>query len=273
MWFANFNMEVCYLWRYLHCRNPQIKLYLFEDGFATYSDFYGNTFLKLLYPTDAIHRWTRKRTFDAFYHIDALYCFHPEQITWNTDFPAKQVPMLQAMNISFLKQLNLALGYERTTDCYDYKYIFFEEAYFADGHDIDDVLVVEHLAKIVGKDNIFVKIHPRNPENRFAKLGYTTNHDTAIPWEIIALNLDLREKVLLTIASVSVITPYYLFGLDYHAALLYPCIEHKEHLRQDILPTYEKICALNPTKLEIVHDIEAFCLKLLREQKEGCSNE
>ena len=66
--------------------------------------------------------------------------------------------------------------------------------------------MVNKIAEVVGKENIFVKIHPRNKVNRFQKLGYVTNQNTEIPWEIIALNIPISEKVLLTIASGSALT-------------------------------------------------------------------
>ena len=66
---------------------------------------------------------------------------------------------------------------------------------------------MQRVADIIGKDNIIVKVHPRNPENRFAKLGFKTNKNTSVPWEIIASNIDIENKVLITMFSQSVITP------------------------------------------------------------------
>ena len=42
-----------------------------------------------------------------------------------------------------------------------------------DGYNVNDVEIVEKIASIVGKEKLFVKTHPRNPENRFEKLGYS----------------------------------------------------------------------------------------------------
>lgn len=58
------------------------------------------------------------------------------------------------------------------------------------GAGVNDVELIEALADKVGKQNMMVKIHPRNPVNRFEKLGYKTNHNTAIPWEVIVMNTD-----------------------------------------------------------------------------------
>ena len=47
--------------------------------------------------------------------------------------------------------------------------------------------------------------------------------------------------MLLTIASVSVLTPKILLGQCYKGIMLYKIAEPKESLRLDIIPTYEKI--------------------------------
>lgn len=65
------------------------------------------------------------------------------------------------------------------------------------------------MAAIYGKDNIMIKVHPRNRENRFKMLGYNTNTDLTIPWEVIALNIDgLDNKVLATMTSTALINTY-----------------------------------------------------------------
>lgn len=72
-----------------------------------------------------------------------------------------------------------------------------------------------------------VKIHPRNPVNRFEKLGYKTNHNTAIPWEVIVMNTDdISDKVLITVASSCILNPIIVFGKEVHAFSLYDCIDH-----------------------------------------------
>lgn len=50
---------------------------------------------------------------------------------------------------------------------YTIRSIFFRGIFFAEGVQIDDLEVIEKLAERVGRDKIMVKIHPRNPHNRF----------------------------------------------------------------------------------------------------------
>ena len=115
-------------------------------------------------------------------------------------------------------------------DVYDKKYIYFEECYFAETGYMEDVELINTLAEKVGKENIMIKIHPRNPENRFEKLGYKTNKDTFIPWEVILMNNDFSDKVLIAIGSQTILTPYMLFGMNMKSYSLYHCLKEKPDL-------------------------------------------
>ena len=77
------------------------------------------------------------------------------------------MPKIDAGDAAFRSLVNRAFGYEISTDRYDRKYLFFEESFFADHYPINDPELVDRLAQRVGKENLMVKIHPRNPVNRF----------------------------------------------------------------------------------------------------------
>ena len=115
------------------------------------------------------------------------------------------------INTELSQELAILFDYANCQDKYDEKYIFFEDG-ARDWNDSTDVDLMQKIAEIVGKDNIIVKTHPRNPENRFAKLGFKTNTNTSVPWEVIASNIDIENKVLITMFSQSVITPDVLMG-------------------------------------------------------------
>lgn len=141
-----------------------------------------------------------------------MYAFSPEIMTYYPPFVVEKLPPIDYADKELVMLYNKIFNFNMNVDSYRQKVIFFEESYYADGYKVDDVEIVNQIASIVGKENTFVKIHPRNPENRFEKLGYYTNKNTSIPWEVIAMNLDLSDKILITIASVSVIMPCVMLG-------------------------------------------------------------
>ncbi len=92
------------------------------------------------------------------------------------------------------------------------KFIFFEEAYIGDNNAANDMELFEEIANTVGKENIIVKLHPRNKTDRFTPKGYKVMPEWHTPWETqLALN-DVSDKIFITISSTASVTPFLIFG-------------------------------------------------------------
>lgn len=202
--------------------NKNLEFYIYEDGIATYSRYYEEEYSftkknrKLLF-------WYKQRK--IYYDCNGIYLFDKDAIMWKPNTVVLEIPKIDVNNIEFKNTINIIFDYQNTCDAYDKKYVFMEESFFADGFKVNDVEVVQQIAKVVGKENIMVKIHPRNPVNRFKELGYKTNENTHIPWEVIVLNQDMSDKILLTFASTAVLNPFRLFGQNTKVYSLYKCFE------------------------------------------------
>lgn len=183
----------------------KIDIYMYEDGFATYSNHYAD-FFSMINSKNIIARSYYKVAFSEYYKIKGLCVFSPELVSWKPNFDIVEIKKIEDKDVEYKQIINDIFGYSSMQDLYSQKYVFFEESYYADGIEIDDVDLVKKIAEVVGKDNLIIKIHPRNPVNRFKKSGYITNINTEIPWEVIALNINIAEKVLITIASGSALT-------------------------------------------------------------------
>ena len=226
-------------------RKQNVELVMFEDGFASYSDFWKDGLERAVCPksiTDKLlYGWMRRTP----YYTSKYYVFNPELIKdWSFDFQIKEIEKIGDKTRDIL---NLVFEYNDCEDDYSgVKCIFFEESYYADGVFVGDVEVVNRVAEIVGKESIMIKIHPRNPENRFSKLGYRTNENTIIPWEIIALNNDFSDTVLMTIASGSSITSYYVSEQKAKKSiLLYDMAEIDKSKLTPSIVVFDKICRRN----------------------------
>ncbi len=203
-------------------KNKECRIHIAEEGLGTYSKLYGDS--------DSPHTLYRKYIDKqgVFAKLSTLYLFNPQFLTW--DFPFSKIcklPVLDACNATFMNMLNILFDYKQCKDNYDKKYIFFEESYYAEGEAVPDIEIVDRIAEKVGKENIMVKVHPRNPINRFKQLGYKTNEDSFIPWELIVLNQDMRDKVFITIASGAAINPFLYMGLPITSYSLLNCFEHR----------------------------------------------
>lgn len=114
------------------------------------------------------------------------------------------------------------------------KYIFLEEAFFEDGIASTDIELLEDIADIIGKENIIVKMHPRNKIDRFSSRGFEVMDNTVIPWEIVLLNSDISEKVFLTISSTAAISAALAFDKEFKAIYMYKVMSLGKniHVRQ-----------------------------------------
>ena len=220
-------------------KNPEVKLFIYEDGLFTYSRLYekdyAGTYIPVTQPLKKfLHRHIyRKRT--IYGHVAGMLLFNPDNLNWTPPFPVQALLKIDRTDEQFRTLCNLVFDYSQSVDQYDRKYIFMEESFYAEGAALNDLEVIQQLAQRVGKDNIMVKIHPRNPENRFASLGFKTNKNTSIPWEVILMNLgDISDKKLITVSSSSVLNPILIFGLPVKAYSIYHCVDH-EHCNSRLL--------------------------------------
>ena len=119
-----------------------------------------------------------------------------------------------------IKTMNDVFDFALKVDTYSQRVIFFEESYYNDGIDVNDIEIVNDLEKQYGKENILIKRHPRNRKDRFGELGYYTSVENSVPWEVIALNIpDLDNKILVTMTSTALISTFLLFNT--HAQMVF----------------------------------------------------
>lgn len=209
--------------------NKNMELCLFEDGTYTYSRAFYEHFSQTEpeYYTKKLE-FLNKTVFNLQYikgSVSALYLFNPELLDYDADMKIEKTAKIDCKDVEFKNYLNEIFAYAKSKDVYDKKYIFLEESIFMDWDERPDLKLVDKIADVVGKDNIMVKIHPRNPKNVFKENGYKTNENTSIPWELIVLNTDMSDKVLISISSTALLNPVSVFGLDVRAYSLMKCID------------------------------------------------
>jgi len=229
--FANISPAVMHIGTVLKKYNSKIEIGMFEDGFSTYSNYTGDFLLQ-----GGFKGYARR----FFRNMSFIYSFAPELFEWKPRCEIKVVK--RELKKETLDRLNRIFDYASLEDKYDAKVIFFEESFVADGREFDDLELVDLIADIVGKENIYVKIHPRNPVNRFKEKGYKTNENTAVPWELIACNTDMSEKILVTVSSSAVMNTFFMLGEGVTAYMLYECTDYPDAIPTGILPLQEKCC-------------------------------
>lgn len=251
--YANLSLFAMHLGNVLLHNNKNLKIEMFEDGFSTYSAYTGEFFTN----SNFKKRFLRK----LFFKTSALYVFNPEIMDWNPHFDLYHInPEYKG---DCLETINRIFDYYSLKDNYDADVIFFEESYAADGKKVDDVDIVDSIAEYLGKDNIFVKIHPRNPTNRFSEKGYKTNSNISIPWEVILINNSFNHSVFVTLASNAAMNPFFLFQKRTPSFLLFNCTSTPETLYKQIIEYDQKLCSEHPEVFRIPKDKEQLKKQLL----------
>lgn len=191
---------------YIKHRDKNATICWFEDGLNAYN------FDKIYFPSTKEYIKGKLMEHLGFYSVttsvEYYYVFYPEKMDWR---PKAKLMKIPSVSEKLSNELSDFFDIDKCPDKYSEKYIFFEDG-SRDWTNDADIKIVEMISDIVGKENIFVRIHPRNPVNRFKELGYKTNEDTSIPWEILSGSIDIENKVLMTVYSQCIITPEIVYG-------------------------------------------------------------
>lgn len=254
--FANYGPDIEYVYRSAETLNHSVKPYMFEDGFSSYTDYFGGFFKEYYFYSRFLGE--NKYLHKAYLNIKALYLFNPELITWKPYFPVKSIEKITQDSNELIKELNTIFDFDKCEDKYSEDIIFFEESFFADNIETDDIEIIKKLAEKFGKENVFIKIHPRNKVNRFKKLGYKTNTNTEIPWQLILLNIDIKDKLLISISSDAVLNPYTIMGVKTNSVLLINGTTKLNPLFKDIVRFKKNMCEKYPNLFYMPDSLDEF---------------
>ena len=126
---------------------------------------------------------------------------------------------------------------------YDKKYIYFasmidSEILKKDG----EFAILRDIAEVVGKDNLIVKLHPREENRqRYADLGVTIDTNSDIPFEIIQLVRDFSDNVFITCLSGSVLNFASILPERTRTYFTYGMLPEKNAKIDQICEIYEKV--------------------------------
>lgn len=256
--YANISRFSGYIVDRLMINNPELSVHMYEDGFSTYSSYTGD-YLE----NRSIRHWFTRR---MLWKTSKLYIFNPEIMAWSPKCPVGKIS--SDFSNESLERIKRIFGYDLLKDDYNKRIIFFEESYSADGKTVDDVDLLEEIAKVVGKENIIVKIHPRNPTNRFSEHGFITNLNTSIPWEVILINGDFSDSLFVTMASNAAMNPYFLFGKSTPVFLLFKCSKTPDAMYKNIIEFDEELCSKHPEVFYIPESYDDMLYRLRSLEKE-----
>ena len=203
------------------------ELCFYEDGLATYTKLYEDLYVCRTKGVKSILELHYKAK-----HASKLYVIKPDIMMWKPSFTLIKIPDLLSINDDEICFINNIFSYKEFELPKDIKTIYFEEGYYGDGKDVNDIEIINKCVDKFGIDGFYIKNHPRNRINRFESMNIKTLNTSSIPWELIVLNN--KDKIndirLITIASAAMYTPNLLFGLKPQCISCLHMINNKNYL-------------------------------------------
>jgi hypothetical protein len=209
-------------------KNPNVAVSRFEEGILSYNHTFRYFRLNLIL---LLRKLLKRKNLEK----GKNYCFFPEFFERENEII--KIPSIND-DVFRLKQLfDVCFDLQFTEKSYEYKYIFFSSVYdFEGGDSIGEFQAINRIADLVGKQNILIKKHPRDTRKIYEENGFNVDINSSVPWEVLQFNIDLKDKVLLTVNSGSVLSTSLLFGSNVQAYYVYGCcdISHNELAKESI---------------------------------------
>lgn len=200
--------KLIYRWHIVNGKKPEVCM--FDEGLRAYT-------MDILKTDDAIYYKGEYGKSPFISGVTTFYLHQPEcysisgykyelkEIADPNDYPEVKSKLVEIY------------GHD---DLPDEPYIFIEDYYFGDRHMTNDLELFLMVADVVGKENIIVKRHPRCTVDRFTPLGFKTTENAKVPWELQLMTSDVSKKLLISVTSTAVLTPYIIFDSNVHVLSL-----------------------------------------------------
>ena len=211
----NYNIDIIGVYSLLYRNNSSIKVSLFEEGILSYGVIFEDNIRR------KVIRFFRKALgkkdiSDAYGNF---YCFYPK--LYGGVLSVIGVPAIVSGSecIDVLRNI-FAINESQIT--YPQKYIYFSGVYdFEGGNPIGELELVKKIGKLVGKEHLIVKAHPRDTRDIYEKSGFAVDKNSAVPWEVIQLTGDFSDKVFMTATSESVLAGSFMSDKPVKTVYLY----------------------------------------------------
>ena len=149
----------------------------------------------------------------------------PEAMLVNKQFPVYRIP---AVSLKEKELFNRIFAYDGEADFYKNKdFVYLDQAYKKQLNiDIDNGKLLAQVCRIVDESQITLRLHPtRMPDDQeYSGNSIEIAPADNIPWEVLLLNMDLKNKVFISINSTACITPKMVFDQEPFVILLYELV-------------------------------------------------
>lgn len=100
------------------------------------------------------------------------------------------------------------------------KCIYLSEPFHDEFINNNEIQLLDRIAEKIGKENIIVKMHPRCSYDQFSPRGYKVLENSNIPWEIIAADKSIENKLLIAVSSTTLFSPKLIYNYNLKSIML-----------------------------------------------------
>lgn len=152
--------------------------------------------------------------------LEALYMFAPQFLKVHQYGEIRKMPYMDKDNRKFIEAINYIFDFDpKQNEFIDKEIIIMEQGPL--GVDFDMIAFWEGVIQYIPKKNAIIKAHPRQKKSALQQMGIDIASDHSIPWEVIALNIDMSNKTQITIFSGSCLLPKMGCNIESSVVLLY----------------------------------------------------
>ena len=188
-------------------KNPQLKCEKMEEGLLSYKTKDSTSgVLSTVYRLRRLRGLPNMKT-----GLSKFYCFEPA--AYDGPLHPVSIPKLSVGSEKLKAVLSDVFSMEDVReDDYAAKYIYLPCVYdFEGGEPIGELALALRIAEVVGRENLLVKVHPRDDAEKYKQYGLKVDARSGIPWEAIQIKHDFSDKVLISTLSTSLLTSASLF--------------------------------------------------------------
>ena len=201
-------------------RNPKLHLHFYEEGTGVYLrkiclDYHG---IKFLYKILGY--------FCESDYIEDIYMYAPQLAQITSDVCLKSIGCANQNDIENFAYL------KKDIIPYSEKVLFLENNFYSlPEYNVNEEQLLDIISKIISKEQIKVRLHPRTRENNYTTLGYSVDGNKSVPWEnIVGFKDVIGDLILISTISTAVFTPKLIYGYEPRVVLLGNLIDNEREL-------------------------------------------
>lgn len=208
----NFDILTHKIFATVNKKNENIVISQMEEGVISYKT--EDTTCGVLNVSYKLRKLFKKDNLKA--GIKSFYCFYPK--AYNGKYQTIKIPNLSDADIKCREIITnvFTSGISQKCDGEEYcgeKYIYLPSIYDIEGGTpIGELELAKRIADYVGKDNLLVKVHPRDNMQRYIEQGLHVDNNSKTPFEAILIKYDFSKKIFITTLSGSLLNINPLFS-------------------------------------------------------------